>query len=582
MLLRVLFLVCISVLAAWYEGSTKAAGRGDRSPIGQRIESFTLDNCYGKPVSLDDFSSADVVVVVFLGTECPLAKLYGPRLTEIQKQYGNRGVQIIGVNSNKQDSLTELVAYVRLHGIGFPMLKDPGNKVADAIGAQRTPEVFLLDRERVVRYHGRVDDQYGVGYSKERDAKPELTLAMDALLAGKPIEIAQTEPVGCHIGRVKLIEPSGDVTFTKDIAPIFNKKCVNCHRDGEIAPFTLGSYDDVLGWEETILEVIDNNRMPPWFADPSHGKFANDARLSPQERELIATWVKNGMPQGDLKDLPEPPQFTEGWQMQEPDQVIKMRDKPFSVQAEGILDYQHFVVDPGWNQDKYIVSAEARPDSRSVVHHILVYVIPKGEQRRDLRQVLAGYAPGSPPLELTNGVAIHVEAGSKLLFEMHYTPNGTPTEDLSYVGFRFCEKSEVQKRLRGQLAANQKFEIPAGEANHTVEASYVSRQDETLISMSPHMHLRGKSFRYEVSFPDGRSDVLLNVPHYDFNWQLKYVLKEPLPLPKGTQIKCTAVFDNSDRNLTNPDPTKPVRWGDQSFEEMMIGFMDTVPRQDEP
>ncbi|MCO8124575.1 redoxin domain-containing protein [Stieleria sp. TO1_6] len=581
MLLRFLVLVAVTAIAFGGDGNVLAAGSDDGSPIGERVESFTLDNCYGKPISLDDFSSAKAVVIVFLGTECPLAKLYGPRLTEIQKRYADRGVQIIGVNSNKQDSLTELGAYVRRHEIGFPMLKDPGNQVADAIGAERTPEVFLLDRQRVVRYHGRIDDQYGVGYSKERDAKPELTLAIDALLAGSPIEIAETEPVGCHIGRVKSSPPSGDVTFTKDIAPIFNSKCVSCHRDGEIAPFTLGSYDDVLGWEDTILEVIDDNRMPPWFADPSHGEFANDARLSSQERELIATWVDNGMPQGELSDLPDPPVFADGWQMQEPHQVFKMRDKPFAVQAEGVLDYQHFVVDPGWKEDKYIVAAEARPDSRSVVHHILVYVIPKGEKRRDFRQVLAGYAPGSPPLELTNGVAIHVEAGSKLLFEMHYTPNGTPTEDLSYVGFRFTDKSNVRKRLRGQLAANNKFEIPAGEANHIVKATYVSRQDETLLSMTPHMHLRGKSFRYDVTFPDGREEVLLNVPHYDFNWQLKYTLKDPLSLPKGTQIKCTAVFDNSEDNLTNPDPTKPVRWGDQSFEEMMIGFMDTIPNSDE-
>lgn len=580
MLVRFCIFVCMATVAM--SGNGVMAAGGNAAPIGKRIESFTLDNCYGKSISLDDFSSADIVAIVFLGTECPLAKLYGPRLTEIQERYGERGVQIIGVNSNTQDSLTELVAYVRRHEIGFPMLKDPGNKIADLIGAKRTPEVFLLDRERVVRYHGRVDDQYGVGYSKERDAKPELTLAIDALLAGKPIAIPQTEPVGCHIGRVKSIEPMGAVTFSKNIAPIFNAKCVSCHRDGEIAPFALSSYDEVLGWEDTILEVIDDNRMPPWFADPKHGQFANDARLSSSERALIATWVDNGMPQGDLNDLPDPPQFTDGWQMKEPDQVIKMRDKPFAVQAEGVLDYQHFVVDPGWEEDKYIVAAEARPDSRSVVHHILVYVIPKGERRRDLRQVLAGYAPGSPPLELSDGIAIHVEAGSKLLFEMHYTPNGSPTEDLSYVGFRFTEKSKVQKLLRGRIAANQKFEIPAGEGNHTVEASYVSPQDETLISMSPHMHLRGKSFRYDATFPDGRCEVILNVPNYDFNWQLKYVLKEPLHLPKGTRIKCTAVFDNSHRNLTNPDPTKPVRWGDQSFEEMMIGFMDTVPNQDKP
>lgn len=551
------------------------------SSIGRQVESFTLDNCYGKPVSLDEFESAKAIAIVFLGTECPLAKLYGPRLTDIQRQYADRGVQIIGVNSNKQDSLTELVAYVHRHEIGFPMLKDPGNQIADAMRAQRTPEVFLLDRDRVIRYHGRIDDQYGVGYSKERDAKPELTLAIDSLLSGEPIAVAETEAVGCHIGRVKSSPPTGDITYSKHIAPIFNDRCVGCHRNGEIAPFTLGSYDDVLGWEDTILEVIADNRMPPWYADPNHGTFANDARLTPQQRDLIETWIDNGMPEGDPNDLPEPPKFAVGWQIAEPHQIVKMRKEPFVVPAEGIVDYQHFVVDPGWEEDKFIVSAEARPNQRGVVHHILVYVIPKGERRRDLRQVVAGYAPGSPPLELKDGVALHVEAGSKLLFEMHYTPNGTETADLSYLGMRFTDKSNVRKRLRGRAAINNEFEIPAGDSNHQVTATYVSRQDEKLLTMSPHMHLRGKSFRYDARFPDGETKVLLNVPNYDFNWQLTYVLDEPLTLPKGTKVKCTALFDNSQHNLTNPDPTIPVRWGDQSFEEMMIGFMGTVPVNDE-
>ena len=568
---KLLAIVVAIGVACW---SSETFGRNH---LGETVATFALDNCYGKSVSLDDFDSVELVAIVFLGTECPLAKLYGPRLTEIQHRYQKNQLQILGINSNKQDSLTELAAYVHRHEIGFPMLKDPSNRLADAMGAERTPEVFLLDSNRVVRYHGRIDDQYGVGYSKERGAKPELVSAIGSLLAGEPVDQPQTELAGCHIGRVKDKAPRGDVTFTQDIAAIFNDRCVKCHRPGEIAPFTLTSYQDVLGWEDTILEVIAENRMPPWFADPSHGTFANDARLTEDQRQLIVTWIDNGMPEGDPADLPQPPQFAEGWQMQTPDQIIAMRDRPFSVPAEGVLDYQRFIVDPQWTEDKYIVSAEARPDDRGVVHHILIYVIPPGQRRRDFRQVLAGYAPGSSPLELTDGIAIPVAAGSRLLFEMHYTPNGTATEDLSYVGFRFANKQDVTKHLRGRLAVNNRFEIPAGVRDHTVEATYIAKQDEQLLSFSPHMHLRGKSFRYDVRFPDGRRDTLLNVPNYDFNWQLKYNLEEPLTLTKGTKVHCTAVFDNSESNLTNPDPTKAVRWGDQSFEEMMIGFMDTIP-----
>lgn len=575
---RHFFLVLSTIVLA---GSAVAANPESR--LGAKVEDFTLDNSYGKAVSLKDFADRELVVVAFLGTECPLAKLYGPRLSEIQTEFADKGVAVIGVNSNTQDNLTELAAYGRRHEISFPLLKDVGSRIADAMKAERTPEVFLLDRDRIVRYHGRIDDQYGVGYSKERGVKSELATAIKELLAGDPIAVPETKAVGCHIGRVKRLEPVGDITYTKHIAPIFNAHCVRCHREKEIAPFTLSSYDDVLGWEDTILEVIEDNRMPPWFANPDHGEFANDPRLSGRERELIEEWVDNGMPEGDLADLPEPPQFTDGWQIPEPDQVINMNsdDTAFAVPAEGGVDYKRFVVDPQWREDKYIIAAEARPGNRAVVHHIVVYVIPPGGRRSNLEQMLVGYAPGGMPIELPKGVAMKIAAGSKLEFELHYTPNGYEQTDLSYIGVRFTDKGSVKKELRGRIGADGGFKIPPGVANHEVVASPVSiHEDEWLLSLTPHMHLRGKSFQYLARYPDGTDEILLDVPHYDFNWQLKYVPKVPKKLPAGTEVVCTAVYDNSEANLTNPDPSKTVHWGDQSDEEMMIGFMSTIPVDD--
>lgn len=310
-------------------------------------------------------------------------------MTDIQNRYKDRGVQIIGVNSNTQDSLTEMNAYVHRHEIGFPTLKDLGNKVADAVGAKRITEVFLLDRDRRVRYHGRIDDQYGVGYSRESESQSELSVAIEELLDGKEVSNPSTTAVGCHIGRVKHVEPTGAVTFNKHIAPILNNHCVSCHRAGEVAPFTLTSYDDVLGWEDTILEVIADNRMPPWYADPDHGSFSNDPRLSDSERELISTWVDNGMPEGDARDLPQAPEFVEGWRIGKPDKVYKMPEA-FPVPAEGVVEYKYFTVDPEWDEDKYIVATEARPGNRSVVHHIIAYVIPPGEKKPDRNTMLAG------------------------------------------------------------------------------------------------------------------------------------------------------------------------------------------------
>ncbi|MEM8668374.1 MAG: redoxin domain-containing protein [Planctomycetota bacterium] len=575
-------LLCICLFSA---SVASQAEEFTYASIGSVVEDFTLDNSYGKSVSLSDFKDEEVIVIAFLGTECPLAKLYGPRLSQLQTRFGEDAV-ILGVNSNTQDSMTELSAFVQRYDINFPMLKDVGNRVADALGAERTPEVFVLDQQRIVRYHGRIDDQYGVGYSRERDLKSDLAVAVEELLAGKPVSNPETEAVGCYIGRVSKTAEKGNITYTKHIAPILNARCVSCHRDQELAPFTLTSYDDVLGWEDTILEVIDDNRMPPWFANPAHGEFSNDARLSEEEKVLIATWVENGMPEGDPKDLPEPPKFATGWKIPKPDQVIVMNQevkdgekvgKPFTVPAEGVVDYKRFVVDPEWDEDKYIYAAEARPQNRSVVHHILVYVIPPGARDIDLRQVLVGYAPGGLPIHLKDGTALKVAAGSKLLFEMHYTPNGYEQTDLSYTGVCFMDESKVERLIKGQIAINPRFKIQPGESDHEVFAMYQSRRDQLLLSMTPHMHLRGKAFRYTARFPDGSTDVLLDIPNYDFNWQLKYILKEPRLLPRGTVIECRAVYDNSEQNLSNPDPTRVVRWGDQSFDEMMIGFMDTVP-----
>lgn len=544
------------------------------------MREFSLSNNYGKEVALKDFSDKPIVVLAFLGTECPLAKLYGPRLNDLQEKYAKRGVVVLGINSNKQDSLTELSAYVHRFEIGFPMLKDVGNRLADAVGATRTPEVYVLDEARAVRYHGRIDDQYGVGYAREEPSESDLANAIDALLAGEQVRVAETKALGCVIGRVSDVEPTGEVTFSKHIAPILNQRCVSCHREGEIGPFTLGSYEDVLGWEETILEVIEENRMPPWNANPEFGHFKNDPRLSPKEIEMLRTWVRNGMPEGDQSDLPPAPVFTDGWRIAKPDQILKMDDEAFTVPAQGVVDYKRFLVDPGWTEDKYITAAEARPDNRSVVHHILVYIIPPGERRLDLKQVLVGYAPGSLPVQFDEGIAMRIAAGSRLLFELHYTPNGTEQSDLSYAGVCFTEADKVKTIAQGRIALENRFEIPPGADSHEVKARPVTlRRDEYLVSMTPHMHLRGKSFRYEAIYPNGETEVLLDVPKYDFNWQLKYILDQPKLMPAGSQVVCTAVFDNSEANLVNPDPSKTVGWGDQSWEEMMIGFFDTLPAE---
>jgi hypothetical protein len=359
-----------------------------------------------------------------------------------------------------------------------------------------------------------------------------------------------------------------------------NANCVFCHRPGQIAPFTLTSYEDVAGWASMIDEVVQTERMPPWHANNQFGHFKNDARLNDKDKATISKWVANGAPEGDPKDKPEPPKFAEGWMIPKPDQVLYMADKAYDVPATGVVEYQMFVVDPGWKEDKWISAIEPRPGNPSVVHHILLFVIPPdGKVNGGLgggNDFLGAFAPGLRPEPLQTGLARFVPGGSKLVFQMHYTPNGSQQSDRSYCGFVFADPKSVKQEVRVTSAVNAVFQIPPGADDFAVASRYIFTDDAMLLTLMPHMHLRGKAFRYEATYPDGKKEVLLDVPRYDFGWQTNYRLTEPKFMPRGTRMDCYAKFDNSEGNLNNPDPKAAVRFGDQTFEEMMIGFFEAT------
>lgn len=573
------------VLAALVMCTAPLAVAADAAtPVGKKIDNFTLPDYRGKSHSLADFQGKPVVVA-FIGTECPLAKSYGPRLRELAAEFEKQGVAFVGIDSNQQDALSEIAAYANGAEIKFPILKDNNNEIADRFGAVRTPEAFLLDKDHVIRYWGRIDDQYGfktgAGYVRPKLNERSLANAITEVLAGKEVSKPVAKADGCFIGRVTKIKPTGDVTYSNQIARIMQNRCVECHRKGEVAPFTLTSFDDTVAWSETIREVVNEGRMPPWFADPRYGKFSNDCRMSDDEKQQIATWIDNGCPEGDRKDLPEPRKFVEGWQIGQPDQIVYMRDEAYDVPAEGTVEYQFFTVDPNWTEDKWIQATEARPGNRAVVHHIIVFVQPKEGGDFGGRGGIGGYAPGMTPSYNPPGAAVFVPAGSKLVFQLHYTTNGVAQSDRSMVGIKFADPKTVKKMVRGGVIGDTAFKIPAGDGNYEVKAKHLFLKDTLLLNLTPHMHLRGKDFKYEAEYPDGTREVLLDVPHYDFNWQIRYMYKEPKLMPKGTRIHCTAHFDNSADNPANPDPTEVVTFGDQTWEEMMFGFYTSMdPKQD--
>jgi hypothetical protein len=364
-----------------------------------------------------------------------------------------------------------------------------------------------------------------------------------------------------------------NVTFTKDVAPIFYKNCTGCHRPGEIAPMSLLTYNDARPWAKSIREKVANRDMPPWHADPKYGEWRNDRRISQEAINTILAWVNNGAKEGDPKDLPPMPEYTPGWRIGKPDQIFSAPEQ--AVPADGVVDYQYLSVPTNFKEDRWITSAEIRSSAHAVVHHVIVFVQEPGATSRLQGKLLVGFAPGEDPAVFRPGFGRKIPAGSSLLFQIHYTPNGTVTKDVTTVGLIYA-KTPVEHTVVTRPVLQTAFEIPAGHPNYEVKSSFTFNESAQLYSFMPHMHLRGKDFEYKAVFPDGTSKILLSVPRYDFSWQTYYVLKDPVAVPKGTRIECVAHFDNSTNNKYNPDPTKAVRWGDQTWEEMMIGWTSFV------
>jgi peroxiredoxin len=556
---------------------------GEKAPptLGKKISDFSLPDPRqdGKKLSLADLKEK-VVVVVFIGTECPINNAYMPRLVELHTEFAKRGVAFLAINANSQDTPERVARHAKQHELPFPVLKDAGNVVADQFEARRTPEAFVLDSERRVRYRGRIDDQYGVGFTRPQPEHRELVEALNAVLAGKTVTTAVTEVAGCPVNRLVKPKEKGQVTYAKDVSRILQNRCQECHRRGQIGPMSLLTYDAAAAWSEAIREVVEQHRMPPWPADPKFGKFSNDRHLSDDEKKTLLAWIDGGCPKGDDKDLPPPKKFAQGWRIDQPDLVLSMAEE-FTVpaRAKDGIEYKYFWVDPHFDEDKWVIQAEAKAGATSVVHHILVFIeLPgtKFEPEKPIAPVLCGVAPGDTALVLPRGVAKRVPKGSKFVFQMHYTPDGKERKDRSSMGLVFAKAPPEREAITLGVCRPGVLYIHAGADNEMAEADFTFREDGHILGFMPHMHLRGKDFTYEAIHPDGKKEVLLSVPHYSFGWQASYRLETAYPMPKGSKLHCIGHFDNSAKNPNNPDPTKDVTWGDQTWEEMLIGWTEIV------
>jgi hypothetical protein len=390
---------------------------------------------------------------------------------------------------------------------------------------------------------------------------------------------------------------SRSVTYHEDVVPVLQKHCQACHRPGEAAPFSMLTYRDTRPWAAAMKRAAVSRQMPPWHADPSVGHFKNDRRLAQAEIDTIARWADSGAPEGDPKKAPAPLAFLDGWNIGQPDKILEM-PQAFSVPASGTIDYQWIVMPTGLDKDTWIEGVEVRPGDRSVVHHVIAFYrrpgskwlvdakpgipTPKGSGDSEAGMsdgAIGGYVPGLPAGRLAPGRAIFLPAGADIVLQVHYNATGKATSDRTKVGIVFARQDAVERSYQIGLV-NPTFVIPPGDPNYRVDADMTVDSDVRVIGFTPHMHLRGRSFEFRATLPDGTREVLLRVPKYDFNWQLTYDLAEERVFPKGTKFEATATFDNSENNRFNPDPKASVRFGDQTWDEMMVGFIDIAIKPD--
>ena len=555
-----------------------------------------------RPHVLEDVSGSKGTALVFMATECPISKRYIPEIAAVNRLYFSQGVKVVVVYSNAGTTAQEATKQVGMGPLrGLPVLMDGEQKLADAVGATLTPEVAVLDADFVLRYRGRIDNGFAAR-GKDRTAgasSGELRDVLEALVAGKPVKVASAPAIGCAIERAKIVAmgaagATNGPTYATDIAPILQKNCISCHRDNEVAPMRLISYSDAKRWATNMAEVTGTRFMPPWKPVEDNGRFVGERRLTDAEIATLKKWAEAGAPPGDLTKTPAPPKFQYGWKLGKPDLVLKMPEA-WRLDPRGKDVYRCFVLPTNLTEDKKVVAVEYRAGNAQAVHHILGFIDTQGRARkRDEADSgpgyysfggpgfaadgeLGGWAPGMTPEFLPDGIARSLPAGADVVMQVHYHGGDSHVgEDVSQIGLYFAKKP-VEKRLRVFPVDIHPLEIAAGKADYRVTRTVTVPIDANLIWVAPHMHLLGKTFEMTATLPDGTEKPLIEIADWDFRWQGLYTFRQPVKLPKGSKITITATYDNTANNPRNPNnPPKEVTWGEETTDEMCIGFVGFV------
>jgi hypothetical protein len=585
----------LAVLVACSAPAPQPVTGGSQSvgaPVVPQVTDFEFTDIDGRTSWLSDLRGSKATVVVMRDAGCPVSSIYGPRLGRMDEEFTPRGVTFLYLNTNSSNTLEEIrTEEIAKYGFKGRYIHDPKGRIGSLLDARSTGEVFVFDASRRLRYRGPTDDQYGVDYRRAQPRQELLRAALESVLAGRPVERAELPAEGCVLEFEREREQWAGlelpVSYHRQVSRIVQEHCQVCHRSEGIAPFALETFEQVHARRAMIRLMTKTRRMPPWFAHRDVGEFANDRSLPEKDLYTLLRWIDEGAPEGNRADAPPPRQWASNWQIGHPDAIVRMPE-PFTISAEGVVEYQYFYVKTDFPEDRWIEKMELRPGAQQQVHHALVFIEEPGRKagaewkpgdppfQQGGNGFFAGYAPGYPGTVFPEGTAKKLPKGAWLKFQMHYTTNGTAAVDQTELGFVFARQTP-EREVETRASTRGDFVIPPGAPNHPVTAERTFRTPGTLISLFPHMHIRGKAFRMELVRPDGTVQPLLEVPRYDFNWQIPYVLREPIELAAGSKLRATGWFDNSAENPGNPDPTQEVRFGEQSWDEMMIGYFDWIP-----
>lgn len=524
-------------------------------------------------------------VLFFLSTDCPVAAQYTPRIHRLVDDFAPQGVEFKAYFPNEGESKAAVEKYVREREYRFDWAQDPGGKVARQNGVKSVPTVVVVDPTGKTLYAGAIDDSKQVANVKQSYLKD----ALAAIIAGRTPKTAKTEAFGCILMAGPDAIPVSKVTYADHVASIIYKRCTTCHREGEVAPFTLSSYEDARKWAKNIARVTEKRIMPPWKAVEGFGEFHDENRLSDAEIETLKNWAEAGAPRGDAKSEPKAPKFPKDWALGTPDLVLTPT-KPFKLPKEGRDIYRHFVLKTNLKEPVWVTAMDAKPGNRTVVHHVIAFLDSKGrgqklDEKNDDGQdgynafgtpgfvpdgSLGGWAPGVAARHLPADAGFLLKPGTDVVLQVHYHMSGKEEVDQTKLGLYFTKKP-VKKEVEIAWLANPFFRLKAGDSNSKVNLSIPIPADVTCYGVMPHMHLLGKSMKAELELPDGTRKPMVWVQDWDFNWQFTYAFKEPMRLPKGSKVHIEAFYDNSKDNPNNPsDPPKDIRWGEETTDEMFL------------